>query len=239
MLTRAEGRKQAKALERERAKALKLAARAKVRELAAAIKHARAERPGHVRRARAQCIAHRKLVAQRARARRKRLLEELRETTRQEKQAAKQRCAIGKTRARESALSSVQKAAHALHHERAYQRDLKRIEANNRASLRGIIKPTRAERRSESDGEVNANVPAELVPLWERVKRRIKGSTRQSRTEAFLHYAAEHPREVIEAQEGGIDATIRELERQQARASRLAKTRPSRYTRAELAAVPF
>lgn len=242
MLTRAEGKRQRRALDRDRALALKQAAKAKVRELRAALKQARAERPHHVRVARDMCRRHRRLLIARAKDRKARLFRELAEVTRQERDAARTRCTEGKARAKESALSRVEKAKHALHHERAYQADLRRIEANNRAQRCAIGKmcTRRAERRTESDGEVLANIPSELAPLFERVKRRIKGSTRQSRTEAFLHYAEEHPREVVAAQKYGIDAKIREMEAQHERALKLAKASPRRrYTPEELAAVPF
>lgn len=241
MFTRAEGKRQRRALEKERARALKAAARAKVRELRAGLKRARAERPHHVRAARTLCQQHRRLLVKRAKDRRARLVRELAEVTRQEREAARTRCTEGKRRAKESALSRVEKARHELTHERAYQADLRRIEANNRAQRCALgPKKCAAERRSESDGEVIANLPPELAPLFERVKRRIKGSTRMSRTEAFLKYAEEHPREVIAAQEHGIDAKIREMEAAQLRALKLAKTSPRRrYTSKELAATPF
>jgi hypothetical protein len=229
-------------MDRERAIALKAQARAKVKELAAAVKRAKLAKREQVKSARAQCKAHRCMLVRRAIARRKRLLEELRETTRQEREAAKGRCVAGKARAKESALSIVQQASHALQHERVYQADLKRIESNNRAKKRGILRASKTERRSESDGEVLGNIPPELAPLWEKVKRRIKDGPRRSRTEAFLQYAQENPHEAIEAQEGGIDDTIRELERRQNEATRIVRMplrRVPRHSPELSAAVPF
>jgi len=59
---------------------------------------------------------------------------------------------------------------------------------------------------------VRSNLPADLIPLFEKVKRGIKPTPRMSRTESFLKYAEEHPDEVL----GGIDdkteALIREFE---------------------------
>jgi hypothetical protein len=237
MMTRAEARKQRKAMDRDRARALKAAARAKLRELRAALKEARKTKAGTIHAAREQCRTHRRLVVERARERHARLLRELHMVTIAERGAAKQRCAEGKQRARTSALSKIEKAGHALQHERAYQKELARIEANNRAARLGIVKATRAERREESAGEVLANIPPEFVPLWTRVQGKIKGSTRRSRTEAFLEYAQEHPHEVIEAQEHGVEATIRELEKRMAEQEHVARRR--HYTSAELAEVPF
>jgi hypothetical protein len=233
MLSEAEGRRQARERERDRRKHHKAQLRAKVRALRAALKEARAEKPAHVRRAREQCRLHRRLLVKRAKERRARALADLKLATKQEREAARARCLEGKARAKDSALSEVHQARHALHEERAYQADIRRIEANNRRARLGITKATASERRSESDGEVEGNLPPELVPLWTKVRRRIKGSSRRTRTEAFLEYAEEHPREIVEAQEGGIEARICELEHAHAKAARLAK-RP-RMSREEIA----
>jgi hypothetical protein len=238
MRTLAEARKERRALDRERAKHLKEQDRAKVRELRAAVKHKRAEKVERIRNARAQCRHHRILLVKRAKERHRRLLEELRATTKLERRAAKERCTTGKRSTRESALSDLEKAAHALAHERAYQRELRRIEANNRASHCSIVRASRGEREEESAGEVEGNIPPEYVPLWRRVSKKIKGSSRRSRTEAFLAYAEEHPREIVEAQEDNVDATIRELESRARHHAKRART-SSKYTRAELDAVPF
>jgi hypothetical protein len=92
--------------------------------------------------------------------------------------------------------------------------------------MRRIAKGTRArrarrgesstrERRGESDDEVRANIPEDLIPMFERVKRSIKAGPRISRTERFLQYAEENPREQYEAIEDKTDALVRELERRQ------------------------
>jgi hypothetical protein len=80
-------------------------------------------------------------------------------------------------------------------------------------------------------------LPPELVSLFEKVKRGIKGSARASRLEVFLKYAEEHPHEVLAAIDDKTEDVIRDLERQQREAARHVRRR--RYTAAELAAVPF
>jgi hypothetical protein len=62
-----------------------------------------------------------------------------------------------------------------------------------------------------------------------------------SRTEAFLHYAEEHPDEVLVAIDDKTDALIRELEEQERHARRDLRRGPprERYTPAHLADVPF
>jgi hypothetical protein len=57
-----------------------------------------------------------------------------------------------------------------------------------------------ADRRTESDDEVRANLPPELVAVFEKVKRAIKAGPRRSRTEAFLEW--------VEANEDQIAADL-------------------------------
>lgn len=51
--------------------------------------------------------------------------------------------------------------------------------------------------KSESDDEVKGNIPPELLPTWERMKRAIKGSPHKSRTETFLEWVEAHPSEIV------------------------------------------
>lgn len=130
------------------------------------------------------------------------------------KKSARASCDLELSAARR--LSDPVERARAEHAAEAkHQRDLRRIERGLRA------KPERpgvraAERRSESDDEVRANIPPELATMFERVKRGIKGSDRKSRTEAFLEYVESHPDEQWEALEARTDDVIAELERRQA-----------------------
>ena len=94
-----------------------------------------------------------------------------------------------------------QGARAALLTERNHRKEMRAIEASSRArSKEDRAKLAKAiERRSESDDEVRSNIPPELAPLFEKVKRGIKGSARKSRTEEFLEYVEEHPREAWES----------------------------------------
>jgi hypothetical protein len=132
--------------------------------------------------------------------------------------------------------------------ERQYQADLRRIEQANRQRRKEAHGSTRIERQSESDDEVRANIPPELVALWERVKRGIKASPRMTRTEAFLHYVEEHPHEYLDAIEDKTEALIRELEAKHAEAHRELRRGPRKAscptgacggTAEQLAEVPF
>lgn len=55
--------------------------------------------------------------------------------------------------------------------------------------------------RRQSDDAVRANIPAELVRVFEKVKRGVRGSPHMSRTEAFLHWVEENPDEVLAIQD--------------------------------------
>lgn len=99
---------------------------------------------------------------------------------------------------------------------------------------------TARERQQESDDAVAANLDEHLLPLWDKVKRKIKGNERTSRTEAFLAMVHDSPELALEAME---ELSRRELNRLLAEERRLAKTsgrgRRSRPTSEELATVPF
>lgn len=84
---------------------------------------------------------------------------------------------------------------------------------------------------------MRGNIPADLVPLFERVKRQIKGSDRESRTEAFLHYAEENPDEVLAIIEERAQRELARLEREHVKEARSLRRRG--VSSAELGAVPF
>lgn len=55
---------------------------------------------------------------------------------------------------------------------------------------------TAKERQQDSDDAVRRDIPAELLPVFEAVKRQIKGGPRKTRTEEFLEWVHENPDEV-------------------------------------------
>jgi hypothetical protein len=97
---------------------------------------------------------------------------------------------------------------------------MRRIEGFNRQRQRELRRATGKTLAQESDDEVRANIAPELAALFERVKGQIKASDRWTRTEAFLHYAEEHPDEQLEAIEHETDKRLRELEQKEREASR-------------------
>lgn len=215
-------------------------AKEKLANLGAQIRQARERRKGALRGAKERCRTERIAARERVRALRLRVLEDLKATVRAERLAARQSCTVRLGEAR-AIKNEIQSARAELLAERKYQADLRRIEAAHRQRQREAPGVTRRERQGESDDEVRTNIPADLVALFERVKRSIKASPRMSRTEAFLKYAEEHPDEVLVAIDDKTDALIRELEQQERQARRDLRRGPPRapYTPEQLAEVPF
>jgi hypothetical protein len=177
--------------------------RARVLELRAKVRQLRAERSRAIARARAACKRRRSGVPTLKQA------------------AAMLRAARAEARATcdgELAAAKVLKTAEARARaerdaEKKHQATMRRLERQGKAR-ESERRPTLARTRvSESDDEVRGNIPPELVALFERVKRQIRGSDRMTRTEAFLQYAHEHPDEEIQALEDKTDEMIRQYER--------------------------
>ena len=205
------------ALTRDVEKAERLHRRELLAELLRQLRDARTAHKGKMQLARRHCVSARKKLGRRAKARRARLLAELRATEAAERLGARNRCEADLVLAR--MLADKKKGAQvAAERERNYQRDLRRIRDETRNKARALgRRSTAAERESESDDEVRGNIPPELVHLFNKVRRQIKGSPRHSRTEAFLHYAEEHPHEYLRAIEDKTDALVRELEQRYSR----------------------
>ncbi|MGO8996098.1 MAG: hypothetical protein ACLQVI_22535 [Polyangiaceae bacterium] len=209
-----------KALLRDIDRDLKKKAQATLADLRARLRAARAAHKEALKGAVARCREHRLAVREKLQAERAQALAELRAKGEAERDEARGVCAVDKGDAERATRGAVEGARAELGKERAYQEDLKRIERGNRASSRTTKRATAAERRSESDDVVRGNIPPELVGLFERIKRSIKGGPRETRTEAFLRWAEEHPSEYLEAMEDKTEALIRDLERQQREAVR-------------------
>jgi hypothetical protein len=210
--------------------------RAKVTTLGTKLRALHARQDEALKETAAHCRAERHALAEKRQA----ALVALREALRAERAAARRACASRKDQARARLTDDIDRARAELEAERKYQADLRRIERGHRATRLGAPGASRAERQSESDDEVRVNIPPELLPLFEKVRRAIKGSARESRTEAFMRYAEEHPREVLAILDDQADALVREMERRQGEARPPRKAAPrTRATRAELADVPF
>ena len=185
--------------------------RALMVELREQVRAARSRRKQALFEAKERCRAERLAARERARSLRVKALAELREATEMERAAARQTCAvrIGDARA---IKDDIERARAKVAAERQYQRELRRIDAANRQRRREHPHASYIERRGESDDEVRMNIPPDLAPLFERVRRGIKATPRMSRTEAFLKYAEEHPSETLADVDDATDALIREFE---------------------------
>jgi len=190
--------------------------RARLEALRGKLRAARTERRRAIAAARAACRTRGRFPT----------IRQLAAELRKAKSDAKATCSADRQKAR--ALRDAEARARAEHraveHE---QRTLRRIERANAAKVRAArARPGLAKiARGESDDEVRGNIPPELVYLFERVKRSIKGSDRMSRTEAFLKYAEEHPDEELAALEDRTDAMIREHEARMANPKKKKKSK--------------
>jgi hypothetical protein len=226
-------RKQIEQDQRDKARAALRALRDKIRGVKAHRKEAMKEAVAFCR---AERVRAREKAKERAGELRRRAREEIRLAHEEEKIAARATCSTQKEHVRSSELTDREKARGELRAERAFQAEMKRIEQRQRKASRP--RRTALERRQESDDEVRGNLPPDLLPLFERVKRQIRATDRMSRTEAFLKYAEENPAEVYAEQERRAEQEIRELMRQETRLAK-AVDRRKPPTEAELAAIPF
>lgn len=234
-LSAAEARRQRKQLAKEIAADLRAKDRSRLRDLRGLIQHVKALRKQALANAREKCREDRKAWKERAKELRRRARQVLRDRIAREKAEARAVCKKAKADVRASAKSATERAKADLRAERQMQREIAAAEGRLRKQEQ---RTTATERRAESDDEVRNNIDPELRPLFDRVRRSIKGSARQSRTEAFLHYAEENPAEVIDAQEREAIQEISRLQREERDLRRhLKKTRA--YERQALEAVPF
>lgn len=185
--------------------------REKIAALKAKVSKALALRKESSAAAKSFCERERLKARERANTIRARMREESKALAEAERSAARWQC---KAERRSHGLE-IARLRGELETEKKFQADMRRIGAANlaRSKRPGVAKAR--ERRGESDDEVRANIPSDLVTLFERVKRGIKGSGRKSRTEAFLEYVEEHPDEQFAGIEDKTDALVRQLERQQ------------------------
>jgi len=230
-----EGRELRKRRERE----LKARDKAKLRELSQRLKHARAARPHRIREIRGLCRIGRQNLKARLRALRAETLAELRETAKRLRDEQRGECQTSSSAAREN----LTKAIDAAHTELADARRQFRS-FYGRKSSGGVSGRQRAtERRQESDDEVIRNLPPELVPVFRKVRGKIKAGPRRTRTEAFLEWVESNTDEahaiVFDQVEADVSRMVREHEQI---SKRLRKSRAYEDPEAAahaLGAVPF
>ncbi len=185
-----------------------------------------------------KCQAGRKAAKERNHDLRHQMMQDVREGIERAKLAARDACRLRKTGTKARGSYQTDRAKEALREERRFQRELRRAEGRMRR--REMSRTTAAERRQESDDEVRRNVDLELVPLFDQVRRSIKGSPYQSRTEAFLQWVEENPSAVLHAQEELAARELRKLIREQkATGHEMKRARRRDPTPEELAVIPF
>lgn len=209
--------------------------KAQLRLLRARINAARVERRRMVHGARLQCREARLALRDRQKLERDDLVQRQRGERVQERAA----CSSGRSSARARGLAGEAAAAGELKEARTLQRHVRNADRRN-----VLERSTKRERAQEDDDRVRSNLPPELVPVFDRVARRIKGSAKRSRTEAFLEWAEENPDEIIAVQQAEADKALRAMLKEQREHGR-AMRKAGRYKQSPeelrelLAAVPF
>lgn len=150
---------------------------------------ARSEGRQRVRAVRDLCREARVTLRDRARQ----LREELKNALQAERAALRGSCHDRLARARQEtdkAIEEARKTAVEVDRLRRVARSPAQQHAAERARL------ARATAIRESDDEVRRNLPEDLGHVWQRVKSRIRGGPRRTRTEAFLEWAEENAGDV-------------------------------------------
>jgi len=163
---------------------------------------------------------------------------------------SRKECNRRKLQAKHKGLDSITRAAKQLAAERRHQETMRRYEAP--AKVTGSTRRTRPKTRKatalqETEADVLRNIPPELVPVWRKVRGKIKGTPRRSRTEAFLEWAAEHKAQVYEITDAEIEKDVARLAKEEKQLRREYEDRRfyqrqrdrELARRRELAPVPF
>lgn len=223
-----------KRLQRELAEHLREKDNAALGLLRAKIASARVERRHRLHAARQSCRGALVALRERQREERHRLTLE----HRAQREQGRETCNAGKQQAREEGLSLEQQAQSEYAEERTFHRQMRR--ATKPRAERATVR----ERRQEDDDAVRRNLPAELAAVFDKHRRKFKGSPRRSRTEQFLEWAEENPDEVVAIQQAEADRALKELMKQQHELERTVR-HPKRYRRSPeelarlLSDVPF
>jgi len=209
-----------KRLKKENAKRSRATERARLRELRELIRTRKRERSEGIRRARALCRTMRlklkrlrKATLAKIRAERARLKIAYRVVAQRTARAQTKAATLcqRRTKAQSMHLDALAETHRLLAEQETLTRALQALDTRER-HYRG--RTTRAERASESDDMVRADLDAELVPVFNAVKHRIQARPGMSRTEAFLHWVEEHPDDVWQLRQAQADRELAELVRE-------------------------
>jgi len=126
-------------------------------------------------------------------------------------------CQERAARAKEAGAVEVAERTAALKSERVFEGQIRRGDKPR------AMRSTATERRQESDDEVRSNLKPEMVPVFNAVRRHIKGNTRKSRTEAFYEWAEENPEEMFALLTHETDRELSRLIAEHTRTERMAR----------------
>ena len=149
-----------------------------------------------------------------AREARRESIDRIRSQCRKAREKLRNVCGARRERARREGTEVVDARKHELHEERhldKLQRNAGRRSSPKRLKPIGRVRKASHERESESDDEVRRDIPPELVGVFNKVRRNIKGTDRKSRSEAFLEWAEENPGEIYAMQEQEAAREIKRL----------------------------
>jgi hypothetical protein len=228
-----------KELARFRAAKLRDDDRAAVAKLRDGIKRAHKRRSQAMKKAVATCRRARLAVGARVVAYKQEVRARLKAEVAALRLAARNRCQARRYRIRQAGGGVVAKRRAELAELRRLRAQLHRLE--KRAKLkRAKLAATSKERREESDDYVRSNLPRSLLPVFDAVRKTIKGGARRTRTEAFFEWAEEHPEDVLAYQEHNTDREVARLVAEHEKvAGRLRKGRAHYNELARVDGVPF
>ena len=192
-------------------------ARAHVARLRERLREALAAKKERMRELARVIRAERLALRERLRANRVRFLEELKAWERTQRTEAKDEWRRRREAARREAQDELARMRAEIAAERAHAADVRRIERETRERARRHA-------ADQSDDAVRAVIPSELLPLFERLARSIRGGAKRSRAEVFLMMAQERPEEVFRVVEPRVERIIRDTILELGRARRAARS---------------
>ena len=146
-----------------------------------------------------------------AREARREAIDRIRFQCRKAREKLRNVCGARRERAGREGTEVVNARAREMHEERHF--DKLQRSAGKRSTTKpiGRVRNAARERESESDDAVRRDIPPELVSVFNRVRRNIKGSDHRTRSEAFLEWAEENPGEIYAMQEQEAAREIKRL----------------------------
>lgn len=197
--------------------------RAKLSGLRRAVKDARTGRRAAVRQVRELCRSGRVSLRERQAAERVAYREAQKAARAQfcadlraARIQARTNCAAAKDAARSEAIGALELRRRELEAEKAQRAEELRIRRIWKGGPEKKSRRKAIEAIAESDDAVLRDIDPGLAPVWEKVKREIRGTARLSRTEAFLHWlhdnADEAARIIADRAEHDVEARAAELE---------------------------